>query len=514
MINKIINFIEKLTSSKFANFIFGALVALAFAPYNLLIFLPFSYSFLFCSIYFAKTKKQAFLRAYLFGFGLLFLGLYWIGNSLLIEPEKHAWLLPFSLCGIPIVLALYYGIFGYFTFQIKKAPNEFVIFFLCFYITLEFLRTNLFTGFPWLAIGYSLTMFETIIQTARFGSFYYLSLIALSISILPIVFLFSKSKIISKKFAIIYSLLTLGNLLFANIYGKVKLQEPDKMSEFTARIVQPNISQKQKWDLENFYVNKQILEEFTKSAGQSELDIIIWPESSLPIDFFTKNSRDSVAKMLQPKNHLITGSVRFSNDHLKVWNSAIIIDSQGEIVDYYDKTHLVPFGEYIPFANFLPISKLTNGSIDFSKGQGPKVITLKNGLRIGLSICYETLFPKELTSPGEKPDILINLTNEDWFGDSSGPYQHLEMTRLRAIEEGVPILRVANSGISAIINTNGEILQKISLQKAGIIDIKLVVGNTNNSLDHQQILIKMFVVMLLIIFSKIKFINLREAYDL
>ncbi|MDD2839641.1 MAG: apolipoprotein N-acyltransferase, partial [Rickettsiales bacterium] len=167
------------------------------------------------------------------------------------------------------------------------------------------------------------------------------------------------------------------------------------------------------------------------------------------------------------------GAVRgeIENDKIsKVWNS-IFIFKNNEIIDYYDKTVLVPFGEYIPFSKYIPfISKITNGGIDFSKGEANKTITI-NGIKISPIICYEIIFPNKVIDKNERPDVIINLTNDGWFGTSSGPYQHLIAAKFRAIENKIPIIRVSNSGISAYIDEYGRIVKRTKLNEVATIDL-------------------------------------------
>ena len=186
---------------------------------------------------------------------------------------------------------------------------------------------------------------------------------------------------------------------------------------------------------------------------------------------------EKITDAIPNKGYLITGLVRytFQEGDFRPMNSSFIIDKSGKILNYYDKSHLVPFGEYIPFRKHLPdwIKPVTNTISDFIAGKGHKSIKISTHPSFGISICYEIIFPHQIINPKDKPDWLINLTNDGWYGISQGPYQHLVTTQLRAIEEGRTIVRAANTGISAIINPYGKILAQIPLNERKILDINL-----------------------------------------
>lgn len=221
------------------------------------------------------------------------------------------------------------------------------------------------------------------------------------------------------------------------------------------------------------------------------LSAIIWPEAAVPMLLNTSADAQRMLAQIIPSNGiLLTGASRKENKNL--YTGLSVLNEKGDIIHSYDKTHLVPFGEYVPFKQFLPVEKITPGAIDFTAGKGIETVSPSNIPPFSPLICYEALFPGEVVQspsatymsathltkrpaehPAKRPEWLLNLTNDAWYGRSSGPYQHLALTRLRAIEEGLPLIRAANNGISAVIDANGRILYKLGLDDVGFIDFEL-----------------------------------------
>ena len=253
------------------------------------------------------------------------------------------------------------------------------------------------------------------------------------------------------------------------------------------RLVQPAIEQKDKWNADSRYDSFLENIRLSKQDGFEKINYVIWSESAVPYVLNPKTSYgflNSIASATSENGFVITGALRakFKNDEDvdkkldKIWNTIFVIDNQAKIVNSYDKNHLVPFGEYIPFADLFPfISKITDGGVNFSSGNGIKTIKLgRNNPSFSPLICYEAIFPNNIIDKKRPPQFLLNLTNDAWFGSSSGPYQHFDMVRMRSIEYGLPIIRVANSGISGLINPVGQVVASIPLNEKGIIDVELM----------------------------------------
>lgn len=268
------------------------------------------------------------------------------------------------------------------------------------------------------------------------------------------------------------------------MWGHHRLNHPEMMElpPLALRIVQPNIPQTLKWNLAQKEDNFRQLLQMTAQPSTLNLKAVIWPETAIP--FFLE--QDSFRRMLiaeaLPKDALLfTGALRLTGPK-EVRNSILILDKEGNILTSYDKAHLVPFGEYIPFRKNIDaifgegsIKKITIGALDFIAGPGPELVTLPNDFPSfsGL-VCYEVIFPcAVVNSAQERPKWMLNVTNDAWYGNTSGPYQHLEMARMRAIEEGVPLVRAANSGISAVFDAYGRMKGSIKLSTTGVLDVFL-----------------------------------------
>lgn len=471
---------------KISLFILGLLSAILFAPINL-----FPIGFLVFSILLIlidqKNPRKAFYLGWFFAFGHFAAGLYWISISLFVDIARFWWLLPFSLSLIPAILALYIAISCYFyckiidKFQIRDKIIK-IFLFSAIWVIFEILRSILFTGLPWNLLGYSFLFWDLMPQIASVIGIYGLSFVAIIFFTIPY---FCYKNDLKKKKNIFYLLSCVFLLIFMVIFGYFQINN-NEITQKSAkiRLIQPNIKQEDKWSKESRY--ESFLKNITYSKGDfmeksgQKPDYIIWSEASVPyiLGHDRKSLLNEISQIIPQNSLLITGAIRAKYDDSQsvkeIFNSLFIIDSNARIIDHYDKSHLVPFGEYIPFAKFLPfLSKITYGSLDFSSGDGNKSLKLNNNISFSPLICYEIIFPWKIIDPYNKEDFIVNITNDDWFGVSSGPYQHLNMARMRAIENQLPVIRVANSGITAIINKNGRLLKKIDLNKEGKLDFEL-----------------------------------------
>jgi apolipoprotein N-acyltransferase len=258
-------------------------------------------------------------------------------------------------------------------------------------------------------------------------------------------------------------------------------------TELSLRIVQPNVPQSDKWRSENARMIFDRLQELSlaptadRPAGLAGIDYLIWPESAVP--FLIDESpvaRDEIARMLNGKGVLLTGSIRreaqSGDTPARVFNSIIAFDGRGDVVARYDKWRLVPGGEFLPFEWLLePLGfrKVVTVPGSFAAGPGPQTLQLPGGLAAAMLVCYEVIFPHDLIQPGARPAVIVNVTNDGWFGQSTGPHQHLAQARMRAIEQGLPILRAANTGISAVIDARGRLVATLPLDQQGVIDARI-----------------------------------------
>jgi apolipoprotein N-acyltransferase len=258
--------------------------------------------------------------------------------------------------------------------------------------------------------------------------------------------------------------------------GNVRLnQNQTELSAANIRLIQPSLDQHLKWLPERFERNLELQLALSSLEAERPLNAIIWPESA--ITKFLNESTDlcDVLSSVVPKDGvLIVGTP--SRENQRIFTTLSVINEKAEIIQNYKKSHLVPFGEYVPFKSMLPFTKLTHGAVDFSAGDGLKTLQIPNVPAFSPLICYEALFPGKVTDSAKgakRPEWLLNITNDAWYGVSFGPYQHLALVRIRAIEEGLPLVRVANNGVSAVVDPYGRILHKLGLNDVGFVDFEL-----------------------------------------
>jgi len=344
----------------------------------------------------------------------------------------------------------------------------------------EWLRGNLFTGFPWAAPGLAGDGMGAVAQTAALWGMPGLTvLVLLWAAVWP--FVFDRH---SPRRHRLTALVIIATLPLCWAWGSYRLQNRvvANVDGVTLRLVQPNISQNDKWREENEgAIFVQLLEMSARAPRDGKpVTHIIWPESAVPflIDE-SESAKAAVAELLGGNRILLAGTLRrepgIARDRGsdRIYNSILTFDGLGNVVAHYDKWRLVPGGEYLPFESILePLGfrKVVTVPESFASGPGPRSIMLPNLPTAGVLICYEAIFPDDLIDPDERPSFIINVTNDGWFGNSTGPYQHLAQARLRTIEQGLPLIRAANTGISAIIDAYGRIEASLALGGEGVID--------------------------------------------
>ncbi len=486
---KILQFFK---SKYFAAICAGVLCNLAFAPLHFFPAAIISVSIFYFLCEKSQSRKESFWLGWCYGFGYFVAGIYWISISLLVDAQSFAWLIPFALILIPSVLALYFAALAvsfYFVvlkFSFTKNYEKFLIFAI-FWIVYEILRAFLFTGFPWNLLGYVWMFNDASIQAASIFGVWGLSFFAALISLLPTLFFtrkpFHNLKMTSKGDKIFVVILFL-TLLASLIFGHLRIDDAKIISNknLKLRLVQGNIKQEMKWDAREKYLNLMKHIEMTNSRDTSDIAAVIWSETSVPYAIDPMSEIIDKLELAVPNRVggggiLVTGGLRLKmsdDDNIEnVWNSVFTFGNKG-IIASYDKHHLVPFGEYVPLQKYLPfVQKITNGAIGFSQGLGPKTIHGEL-ISIGPLLCYEVIFPDKIIDKNDRPELLVNLTNDAWFGNSSGPYQHFDMARMRAVEYGIPLARVANTGITAFFDSFGRVVNKINLNQEGVIDVDLV----------------------------------------
>lgn len=450
-------------------FLCGAILNLAIAP---LFFIPavFVLGILLKIIVSCKKYKQALWCGWLFGLGYFIVGLYWITIGVSVYADQFWWFMPVAFVGLPSFLALYFclmaGAIWYFR------TNMFVIFIASAAWTgSEILRAFLFTGFPWNSLGYVFAEQLEIMQVASIVGVYGLSLLA---AYLGFVFhCFFEKKYQNFASHVIFAAAVVGGVYH---YGDTRIQSyADSYTNVYAKLVQPSISQTSKWSPSEFWTNIQkhaALSKDTHIVGERMPDLVIWPESAVTYPPTTQEVRSALQLVVENSDTvLILGGLTLlkeaTADQYNVYVSMYSFDARENMAFDYHKSHLIPFGEYVPFKKYLPfMKKITHGMIDYTPGNGSEIVQISNksmNLRIRPLICYEAIFPEESRTDNTKADVIINVTNDAWYGDSSGPYQHFAMVKLRAVENGIPLIRVANNGITGVINPLGKVLVSTNL---------------------------------------------------
>ena len=468
-------------------FTLGALMALAFAPVYFLPGIIISLWGLMINLDQATTIRHMIQRLYVFGLGFFLAGMHWVGFA--FRAADMGWV------GVPaaILLASILSFFlipiAFFITPFKPKTIERRLAFAVGFAVCEWLRGHLFTGLPWNLAGsiwgtgtfYTHDIGLSILQSTAWIGVYGLSFL----TILAAILITDSHRFLRNSTCFLFIILSAFGIY------RLKHTPTDVHSNITIRLVQPCIEQRLKWvpgKLESNikrHMNLSVLE------AKRPLSAIIWPEAAVPMLLNTSADAQRMLAQIIPSNGiLLTGASRKENKNL--YTGLSVLNEKGDIIHSYDKTHLVPFGEYVPFKQFLPVEKITPGAIDFTAGKGIETVSPSNIPPFSPLICYEALFPGEVVQspsatymsathltkrpaehPAKRPEWLLNLTNDAWYGRSSGPYQHLALTRLRAIEEGLPLIRAANNGISAVIDANGRILYKLGLDDVGFIDFEL-----------------------------------------
>ena len=457
-------------------FLAGGLAAAALPPVYILPALLVSFPIFLWLIEASRSWKQAFCDGWWFGFGHFIAGLYWIGFSLLVDANQYAWLYPFAVLCIPAVIALYTGIIAVLA-RLAPAGVARVIALASAWTMIEWARGLLFTGFPWNSIGIIWTATDATMQFAAIGGMYGLSFLTVLVSASPCVLARDRN---SKRMILPALSLMIVGLLWAGGALRLTNAESGEVPGVTLRIVQPNIAQALKWHPD--YRDRHLATFMRLSSAPSARPIthIIWPETAVPFIVASDTARRRVmASVIKNDGLLLTGAVRTTprgSRPSQLWNSFHAINKNAEIVATYDKFHLVPFGEYVPFRRWIGLTKLTAGRTDFSAGTGPETIRVPGLPPFSPLICYEVIFPDKVKQANSSPGWLLNVTNDAWFGTSSGPYQHFAMARLRSVEQGLPLVRAANTGISAATDSYGRVIGRLGLNEQGVVDTGLPRG--------------------------------------
>jgi apolipoprotein N-acyltransferase len=471
----------------------GALSSLAMAPFNAWPILFVTFPVMVWLIDGAGAGRfngvpAAAMAGWWFGFGYFVPGLYWIGYAFLVDASTFGWLLPVAVSGLPAYLALFTA-FGFALARALWPRGVTRILALAVALTVsEWLRGHLLTGFPWNAFGYALTEPLALAQTASLIGLWGMTFLSVAIFASPAVLIDGKAR--RSRFAPLAALILLAVM---GAYCAIRLinNPTQQLADVKLRIMQPNLPQDARF---NYAAKAAVMRKYLtlsdratspQTSGVRDATILLWPESAFP--FFLTREGDAmaqIAELLPPGTVLITGAVRAPDlppgtPIRRAYNSIYLIGDDGSILSVYDKLHLVPFGEYLPFQTLmekLGFEQLTKVRGGFIPGTRRKMIDVPHAPPVLPLICYEAIFPSDTAVGDERPGWIVNLTNDGWFGISTGPYQHLQQARMRAVEQGLPLVRAANTGVSAVIDPVGRIIASLGLGEEGVLDARLPVA--------------------------------------
>ncbi|WP_421696308.1 apolipoprotein N-acyltransferase [Aestuariivirga sp.] len=473
----------------------GAISAMGLPPFDLwpLAFIGFTLFLLLLETGKRVTWRSGFGIGWLFGLGYFALAFHWIGFAFLVEAATYLWMMPIMLGILAGGMAIYWGLAAVLAIRFGGGGLRLALSFAVFIAVAEWLRGHLFTGFPWAAPGLIADGMGGLAQAASVIGMTGLTLLIVLWAALPYVLLVEsrrRSLAAVALFLLLPAAWAWGDLRLAAAPGAT-------VPGVALRIVQPDVPQQEKWREDNARAIFDTLLRLSsmptreRPEGIGGITHVIWPESAVP---FLIDESPAAKAELQPllggRTVLITGAIRLDrkpDQEPDVHNSIIVFDGNAEPVAHYDKWRLVPGGEFLPLGWLLePLGfrKVVKTPGSFVAGPGPITMTLPGGLRAALSVCYEAIFPDALIADGPRPELILNVTNDGWFGRSTGPWQHLAQARLRAIEQGLPVIRAANTGISAVIDPYGRVVSHLPLMEQSVIDSALPVALDGTLYGH------------------------------
>jgi len=500
--------------------ILGAASSLSLPPYNYLIINFFTFSaffiFLFKKSKITQSKKYFFFYGWLFGFGYFLSSLYWISIALTFD-QNFKFLIPITIILIPSFLGIFYGLvtFCFIISKSKKIVSSFLVFSL-FFGVLEFIRGSILTGFPWNLIAYSFVNHLEILSITSLIGTYGFNLFCISLFASPAIFILRETRK-DIGVCVVFLILPLLFYLYGSSYKETFNSLDVTNYDYKVRVIGSNIS------LDRFYLNidpVSVINELIEISEPEKDDktIFIWPEGILPdvsqeeLVEFKWLFEDTFSK-----NHLLfigINSQKTNKEKINYFNSLSIYGHDLEILDFYNKINLVPFGEFLPFENILKkfgLSAITNNYQSFSKGQDRKIIEIKRddfSLKILPLICYEIIYSGKIFQ-NQSFDLMVNISEDGWFGRSIGPKQHFAHSIFRSVESGKYLLRSANNGIAAIVNPLGIVEQKVEYGDSGYIDFKKAkkIQPTLFSKYGNKIFITLILLYIFMIFSFNRFKN-------
>ena len=493
--------IKKLLDNRFfvlylLPFLLGCLTVFSFQPYNLSLINFILLPIFFLLIVYVNKKSKSFYRkkpfkrnlfilGFVFGFAFFLSGIFWIANSLTFD-DNFKILIPFAVILIPAFLALFTGMTILIVGKFLSYNFSSLILFSFSLSLSDYIRGKILTGFPWNLWSYSLSWFTEILQIINLIGLFSFNLLTITIFTIPAILFFKYSKF--QKMLILN--LTIFSIFLLYIYGTFKininqglLNYLNKDNKIYTKVISPN------FDLEYNISEKQIEKKLIKLIKYSDPNferetLFVWPEGVFAGFSFQEISQfKSLIENNFNENHYIAFGVNtFNNDNSNFYNSLVIVNHKFEIIQKYNKIKLVPFGEFLPFEktlNKFGLKKITQGHGSFSKGETQKNLVFGN-VNILPLICYEIIFTEMIQKADNKTNLILNISEDGWFGKTIGPHQHFAKAIFRSIESNTFIIRSANKGISAIINNKGEVVKRLNTSEEGNIELEIPLINSDD----------------------------------
>ncbi|MSP50478.1 MAG: apolipoprotein N-acyltransferase [Alphaproteobacteria bacterium] len=447
----------------------GAVATLALPPIGFIPAFIIAFSGLLLLSRDVRRVRQAFAIGWWFGFGHFATGLYWIANAFTIDGDRFVWFIPFAALGLPAVIAIYSALaLAAVAFTRLEGVGR-VIAFAVAWTGMEWLRGHLFTGFPWNLAAYTWVEVPEILQSASVIGAFGLTLLTVLAAALPAAW---GHRYARRSIAVGVAALALG---WGFGHWRLAGATEAVVDGVRLRLVQASVPQQLKWQLDQRIATLVKHLTLTRTPAVVAPTLIIWPETAVP--FLVEAEPEVLTAMATAApagGAIITGTIRLrgAGDPSPITNGLVAIDGNGRVVGAYDKAHLVPFGEYTPLSPLLDWVPALPGA-SMVPGPGPASVRLPGAPAAGALICYEVIFPGKVIDRDDPPQWLLNLTNDAWYGRSAGPYQHFAIARMRAVEEGMPLVRAAQNGISGVVDPYGRVVKSLGLDEVGVIDADL-----------------------------------------
>ncbi len=445
----------------------GVLAGLGQAPVSLPWATLLGLGFLYLLFAAAERAKGAAWLGWAGGTGYYAATLFWIVEPFFVDAARHGWMAPFALGSLAAGLAIFWALAFGLAHRLGQGVWSRALAWAVLLAVVELARSYVLTGFPWALIGHVWIGWAPMHLAAFVGPIGLTLLTVLAPALVLAAGRAARWRGVAMlvPFALLYSI---GYWL-----GAQPVPEPEDAR--TVRLLQPNAAQHLKWEPDSAPIFFDRLVEMTAAPAETRPDLIIWPETSVPV--LLNRAGVALGRMVNAAagTPVVFGIQR--SEDLRYYNSLVVLDAQGDVTEIYDKHHLVPFGEYVPAPWLFSRIGLDGFTADqgfgYSAGPGARLIDLGPLGRALPLICYEAIFPQDLHAAPERPGWLLQITNDAWFGQISGPYQHLAQARLRAVEMGLPMVRVANTGVSAVIDARGRVTDSLPLNTAGFLDATL-----------------------------------------